>query len=181
MSRLSVGIQDKAKDRQPHLDWYKTDGRLTLDVAIWVAFQYACVAFSQRRHPELDFTPEGYQRVVWAFENIKHQLLPSHGFIDVGMPELTLLGNYEGLCGFREYVKAVFGYELQVADELHPDYRYMVSDFSDGDSVVRIAFYRRIPSTRCTLCLSRLHIADLVGTPHHSVFTRGTAESAEPV
>ena len=36
------------KENQPHLDWYKTDGRLVPDVAIWITFQYACVAFSQR-------------------------------------------------------------------------------------------------------------------------------------
>ena len=128
------------KENQPHLDWYKTDGRLTLDVAIWIAFQYACVAFSQRIHPQLDFTSEGYQRVVWAFENIKRQLRPAHGFIDVGMPELTLLGNYEGLCGFRDYVQAVFGYELQVADDLHPDYRSMVSEFSHDDPLLESHF-----------------------------------------
>ena len=128
------------KENQPHLDWYKTDGRLTLDIAIWIAFQYACVAFSQRIPPQLDFTPEGYQRVVWAFENIKRQLRPAHGFIDVGMPELTLLGNYEGLCGFRDYVQAVYGYDLQVADDLHPDYRSMVSEFSRDDPLLESHF-----------------------------------------
>ena len=56
------------------------------------------------------------------------------------MPELTLLGNYEGLCRFRDYVLAVFEYELQVADELHPDYRYMVSEFSGGDPQLEIFF-----------------------------------------
>ena len=121
------------KENQPHLQWYKTDGRLTPDVATWVAFQYACVAFSQRMLPELDFTAEGYQRVVSAFEDIKPDLQPAHGFIDVGMPELTLLGNYEGLCRFRDYVMKAFGYELQVADELHPDYRYLVREFSGDD------------------------------------------------
>ena len=128
------------KDKQPHLDWYKTNGRLTLDVAIWIAFQYACVAFSQRIPPELDFTSEGYQHVLWAFEDVKRQLRPVHGFVNEGMPELTLLGNYEGLCGFRDYVQAVFGYELQVADDLHPDYRYMVSDFSDNDPLLESHF-----------------------------------------
>lgn len=128
------------KDKQPHLDWYKTNGRLTLDVAIWIAFQYACVAFSQRIPPELDFTSEGYQRVLWTFENVKRQLRPVHGFVNEGMPELTLLGNYEGLCGFRDYVQAVFGYELQVADELHPDYRSMVSDFSNNDPLLESHF-----------------------------------------
>ena len=44
------------KENQPHLDWYKTNRTLTSDVALWIAFQYACVAFSQRLHPELDFT-----------------------------------------------------------------------------------------------------------------------------
>ena len=60
------------KEKQPHLDWYKKDGRLTPDVALWVAFQYACVAFSQSMRPELDFTPEGYQRVVAAFKDIRY-------------------------------------------------------------------------------------------------------------
>lgn len=128
------------KDKQPHLDWYKTNGRLTLDVAIWIAFQYACVAFSQHIPPELDFTSEGYQRILWTFEDVKCQLRPVHGFVNEGMPELTLLGNYEGLCGFRDYVQAVFGYELQVADDLHPDYRYMVSDFSDNDPLLESHF-----------------------------------------
>ncbi len=128
------------KENQPHLDWYKRDGRLTPDVALWIAFQYACVAFSQRMHPELDFTAEGYQRIVWAFDDIKRELRPVHGFVDVGMPELTLLGNYEGLCRFRDYVQAVFGYKLQVADELHPDYRYMVSEFSGGDPLLESHF-----------------------------------------
>ena len=128
------------KENQPHLDWYKRDGRLTPDVALWIAFQYACVAFSQRMHPELDFTTEGYQRIVRAFDDIKRELRPVHGFVDVGMPELTLLGNYEGLCGFRDYVQAVFGYELQVADELHPDYRYMVSEFSGCDPLLESHF-----------------------------------------
>ena len=128
------------KENQPHLDWYKKDGHLVPDVAIWVAFQYACVAFSQRIPPELDFTPEGYQRVVWAFEDIKPELQPVHGFIDVGMPELTLLGNYEGLCRFRDYVRAVFDYELQVADALHPDYRSMVLEFSGGDPLLESHF-----------------------------------------
>ena len=32
----------QTKDKQPHLDWYKSDGRLTPDVALWIAFQYAC-------------------------------------------------------------------------------------------------------------------------------------------
>ena len=128
------------KENQRLLDWYKTNGRLTPDVAIWIAFQYACVAFSQRMHPEIDFTPEGYQRVAAAFEDIKPALRPAHGFIDVGMPELTLLSNYEGLCRFRDYVMKAFGYELQVADELHPDYRYMVSDFSGVDPLLESHF-----------------------------------------
>ena len=128
------------KENQPHLDWYKKDGRLTPEVAIWIAFQYAFVAFSQRTYPELDFTPEGYQRIVWAFEDIKPALRPVHYFVDVGMPELTLLANYEGLCRFRYYVRAVFEYELQVADELHPDYRYMVSEFSGGDPLLESHF-----------------------------------------
>ena len=171
----------QTKNKQPHLDWYKTDGRLTPDVALWVAFQYACVAFSQSMRPELDFTPEGYQRVVAAFKDIRYELYPAHGFIDVGMPELTLLGNYEGLCRFREYVQIVFGYELQVADELHPDYLHMVSEFSRGNPLLEIAFYRRIPSTRRTLRLFRLHRADPVGTSHHPIFTRGTSGDAKQV
>ena len=128
------------KDKQPHLEWYKTDGRLTPDIALWVAFQYACVAFSQRMHPELDFTAAGYQRVVAAFKDIKSELYPAHGFIDVGMPELTLLGNFEGLCRFRDYVQTTFGYKLQVADELHSDYLYMVSKFSGGDPLLEKHF-----------------------------------------
>ena len=130
----------QGKDKQPHLEWYKEDGRLTPDVALWVAFQYACVAFSQRMHPELDFTAAGYQRVVAAFKNIKSELYPAHGFIDVGMPELTLLGNFEGLCRFRAYVMKAFGYELQVADELHPDYLSMVSKFSGSNSLLEKHF-----------------------------------------
>ena len=130
----------QTKEKQPHLDWYKKDGRLTPDVALWVAFQYACVAFSQSMCPELDFTPESYQRVVAAFKDIRSELYPVHGFIDVGMPELTLLGNYEGLCRFREYVQIVFGYELQVADELHPDYLQMVSKFSGGNPLLEKHF-----------------------------------------
>ena len=128
------------KENQPHLDWYKKDGCLTPDVAIWIAFQYACVAFSQRTYPELDFTPEGYQRVAAAFNDIRSELRPVHGFVDVGMPELTLLGNYEGLCRFRDYVMKAFGYELQVADELHPDYLYMVSQFSRGSPLLQMHF-----------------------------------------
>ena len=130
----------QGKENQPHLDWYKTDGRLTPDVAIWIAFQYACVAFSQRTDPELDFTPEGYQRIATAFNDIRSQLRPVHGFVDVGMPELTLLSNYEGLCRFRDYVMKAFGYELQVADELHPDYLYMVSQFSRGSPLLQMHF-----------------------------------------
>ena len=34
----------------------------------------------------------------------------------------------------------MFEYELQVADELHPDYRYMVSEFSGGDPQLEIFF-----------------------------------------
>ena len=128
------------KENQPHLDWYKKDGRLTPDVAIWIAFQYACVAFSQCMHPELDFTSEGYQRVVAAFTDIRSELRPVHGFVDVGMPELTLLSNYEGLCRFRDYVMKAFGYELQVADELHPDYLYMVSQFSRASPLLQTHF-----------------------------------------
>ena len=128
------------KENQPHLDWYKTDGRLTPDVAIWIAFQYACVAFSQRTSPELDFTLEGYQSIDAAFKDIKSALRPVHGFVDVGMPELTLLSNYEGLCRFRDYVMKAFGYELQVADELHPDYLYMVSQFSRGSPLLQRHF-----------------------------------------
>ena len=128
------------KENQPLLDWYKTNGTLTPEVALWIAFQYACVAFSQRIHPELDFTPEGYQRVTAAFKDIRYELRPVHGFVDVGMPELTLLGNYESLCRFRDYVMKAFGYELQVADALHPDYRSMVSKFSRGDPLLESHF-----------------------------------------
>ena len=91
-------------------------------------------------YPELDFTSEGYKRVDAAFKNIKSALRPVHGFIDVGMPELTLLSNYEGLCRFRDYVMKAFGYELQVADDLHPDYLYMVGDFSHGDRQLETCF-----------------------------------------
>ena len=130
----------QTKKKQPRIVWYKEDGRLTSDVAMWVAFQYACVAFTQGTRPKLDFTIFGYQRVVAAFKNIRSELYPAHGFIDVGMPELTLLGNYEGLCRFRDYVMEVFGYELQVADELHSDYEFMVSKFSGGDSLLERHF-----------------------------------------
>ena len=128
------------KEKQPLLEWYKADGQLTPDVALWVAFQYACVAFSQRMHPELDFTAAGYQRVDTAFQDIKPELCPIHGFVDVGMPELLLLGNYEGLCRFRDYVLKAFGYRLQVADDLHPDYLHMVSKFSRGDRRLETLF-----------------------------------------
>ena len=121
------------KENQPLLDWYKNDGRLTPDDAYFIAFQYACVAFNYGTAPKLDFTPEGYQRVAQAFHDIRKELRPVHGFIDVGMPELTLLGNYEGLGRFRYYVQEVFGYDLQVADDLHPDYLNMVWGFSRGD------------------------------------------------
>jgi hypothetical protein len=128
------------KDRQPHLEWFKKDGRLTPDVALWVSFQYACVAFWQQVPPELDFTTAGYQRVIKAFEKVKRRLRPVHGFIDVGTPELTLLGNFEGLTRFREYVKEVFGYELRIADDLHPDYQYMVAKVSGGDPLLETLF-----------------------------------------
>ena len=128
------------KENQHRVDWYKNDGRLTPDVAIWIAFQYACVAFSQRMHPELNFTDEGYKRVVDVFKDIRYELEPAHGFIDVGMPELTLLGNYEGLCRFRDYVMKAFEYELKVADELHPDYLYMVREFSGGNPLLETYF-----------------------------------------
>ena len=128
------------KENQPRVDWYKNDGHLTPDVAIWIAFQYACVAFSQRMLPELDFTDEGYKRIVDVFKDIRYELEPVHGFIDVGMPELMLLSNYEGLCRFRDYVMEAFGYELQVADELHPDYLYMVREFSRGNPLLETCF-----------------------------------------
>ena len=128
------------KENQPRVDWYKNEGCLTPDVAIWIAFQYACVAFSQHMPPELDFTDEGYKRVVDVFKDIRYELEPGHGFIDVGMPELTLLGNYEGLCRFRDYVMKAFGYELEVADELHPDYLYMVSKFSRNNPLLEKHF-----------------------------------------
>lgn len=127
-------------DKRPLLEWYKMDGRLEPDVALWVSFQYACVAFAQRTLPQLDFTPQGYQRVTAAFEKIKYKLNPMYGFIDVGMPELALLGNYEGLCRFRDYVKEVLGYDLQVADDLHPDYLNMVSKFSHGNPLLETYF-----------------------------------------
>ena len=131
----------QTKDKQPHLEWFKKDGRLTPDVALWVSFQYACVAFSQRMQPELDFTDTGYQRVVEAFKkDVIPELRPVHGFIDVGTPELTLLGNFAGLCRFREYVQKVFGYELRIAEALHPDYQYMVSKFSGGDPLLETYF-----------------------------------------
>ena len=128
------------KENQPVLDWYKTNGTLTPEIAIWIAFQYACVAFSQRMHPEIDFTPEGYQRVTAAFNDIRSELSPVHGFVDAGMPELTLLGNYESLCRFRDYAMKAFGYQLQVADELHPDYRSLVWGFSRGDPLLESHF-----------------------------------------
>ena len=128
------------KDRQPHLEWFKTDGRLTPDVALWVSFQYACVAFLRQVPLELDFTDTGYQRVVKAFEKVKRRLRPVHGFIDVGTPELTLLGNFEGLCRFREYVQEVSGYELRIAEALHPDYQSMVAKLSGGDPLLETLF-----------------------------------------
>lgn len=128
------------KENQPLIDWYKSDGRLTPEVAHFIAFQYACVAFDQRIPPKIDFTLEGYQRIAQAFWHIRRELRPVHGFVDVGMPELTLLGNYEGLGRFRDYVQAVFGYKLQVADTLHPDYIYMVSDFSGGNPLIESHF-----------------------------------------
>ena len=171
----------QTKEKQPHLDWYKKDGRLTPDVALWVAFQYACVAFSQSMCPELDFTPESYQRVVAAFKDIRSELYPVHGFINVGMPELTLLGNYEGLCRFREYVQIVFRYELQVADELHPDYLQMVSKFSGGNPLLEKHFIDVYHQLVERLRLFRLHRADSVGTSHHPIFTRGTSRDAKQV
>ena len=128
------------KENRPLLDWYKNDGRLTPEDAHFIAFQYACVAFSQRIPPKIDFTPEGYRRIEQAFWSIRRELRPVHGYIDVGMPELTLLGNYEGLCRFRDYVMKAFGYELQVADTLHPDYLYMVSQFSRGSPLLQTYF-----------------------------------------
>ena len=128
------------KENRPLLDWYQNDGRLTPDDAYFIAFQYACVAFSQRIPPKIDFTSECYQRVAQAFYGIQRELRPVHGFIDVRMPELTLLGNYEGLRRFRDSVQSVFGYDLQVADELHPDYRYMVWEFSRGDPLLETHF-----------------------------------------
>ena len=130
------------KVKQPHLEWYKEDGRLTPDVALWIAFQYACVAFSQKVPPQLDFTEAGYQRVAQAFDRIKSRLHPMYGFVGAGMPELTLLGNFDGLCRFRDYVQAVFGYELQVADELHSDYQEMVFAFSRDDPQLE-TFFRK--------------------------------------
>lgn len=133
-------FQPKAK--RPHLEWYEEDGRLTPEVALWIAFQYACVAFSQKVPPQLDFTEAGYQRVAKVFARVKSRLRPVHGFVKAGMPELTLLGNFEGLCRFRDYVRALFGYELQIADELHPDYQEMVSAFSRNDPQLE-TFFRK--------------------------------------
>ena len=130
----------QTKEKQPSLEWYKEDGSLTPDVALWISFQYACVAFLQQEPPNLDFTEAGYQRVVKTFKRVRSKLHPAHGFINVGMPELTSLGNYEGLCRFREYVRTVFGYELQVADELHPDYLDMVRDFSRRNPLLETYF-----------------------------------------
>ncbi|RKU12401.1 hypothetical protein C6503_17435 [Candidatus Poribacteria bacterium] len=42
-----------------------------------------CVAFSQRMHPELDFTTGGYQRVDAAFKDIKSPLRPAHRILDI--------------------------------------------------------------------------------------------------
>ena len=133
-------FQPKAK--QPHLEWYKKDGRLTPDVALWIAFQYACVAFLRKVPPQLDFTEAGYQRVTEAFGRVQPRLRPVHGFVNTRMPELTLLGNFDGLCRFRDYVRIVFGYELQIADELHRDYQEMVSLFSKNNPQLE-AFFRK--------------------------------------
>ena len=130
------------KSKQPHLEWYKKDGRLTPDVALWIAFQYACVAFLQKVPPQLDFTKAGYQRVTKAFARVQPRLNPVYGFAKAGMPELTLLGNFEGLCRFRDYVRTVFGYELQIADELHRDYQQMVCPFSRNDPQLE-TFFRK--------------------------------------
>ena len=133
-------LQPKAK--QPHLEWYKKEGRLTSDTALWIAFQYACVAFLQKVPPRLDFTEAGYQRVTEAFAGVQQRLRPVHGFVNAGMPELALLGNFDGLCRFRDYVRMMFGYELQVADELHQDYQEMVSHFSKNDPRLE-TFFRK--------------------------------------
>ena len=133
-------FQPKAK--QPHLEWYKTDGRLTSDTALWIAFQYACVAFLQKVPPRLDFTEAGYKRITAAFARVQRKLCPVHGFVNAGMPELALLGNFDGLCRFRNYVRKVLGYELQVADELHQDYQEMVSGFSKNDPQLE-TFFRK--------------------------------------
>ena len=133
-------FQPKAK--QPHLEWYKEDGKLTPEVALWIAFQYACVAFLQKVPPQLDFTEAGYQRVAKAFDRVKSRLRPVYGFVRAGMPELTLLGNFDGLCRFRDYVQAVFGYKLEVADELHSDYQEMVFAFSRNDPQLE-TFFRK--------------------------------------
>lgn len=128
------------KENQPHLDWYETDGHLTLDLAYFIAFQYACVAFFEQTEPILDFTPEGYKRIDDAFQDIKQQLNPINGFIGVKSPELTLLANFQALRRFRHYVHDIFGYELRIAEELHPDYREMVAEFSDCDPQLEIFF-----------------------------------------
>lgn len=128
------------KENQPHLDWYKTDGHLTLDVAYFIAFQYACVAFLEQTEPILDFTPEGYKRIDDGFQDVKQQLNPINGFIDVKTPELTLLANFQALRRFRHYVQDIFGYELYIAEELHPDYQEMVAEFSDCDPQLETFF-----------------------------------------
>lgn len=90
--------------------------------------------------PKLNFTTTDYQRVVSAFKDIKSELCPVHGVVNEGMLELTLLGNFEGLRRFREYVIEEFGYELQVVDELHPDYQFMVSKFSGNNRLLEMHF-----------------------------------------
>ena len=135
------------KSKQPHLEWYKEDGRLTPDAALWIAFQYACVAFLQKVPPQLDFTKSGYQRITNAFARVRPRLRPVYGFVNAKMPELTLLGNFDGLCRFRDYVRAVFSYELQIADELPRDYQEMVFPFSRNDPQLETFLERRIASS----------------------------------
>ena len=71
------------------------DGRLMPDVALWVAFQYACVAFSQRMQPELDFTDAGYQRVVEAFKKGRYTGASANTLVFIGIAR----GNSHKACG----------------------------------------------------------------------------------
>ena len=70
------------------------------DVALWVAFQYACVAFSQRMQPELDFTDAGYQRVVEAFKkDVIPERLPTpwYSLVSPGETHTRLAGRLSAI------------------------------------------------------------------------------------